>query len=58
MGVEARMTAPGALGVVELRDRLATGALDALALVEQKLDAVRGEIAAWEDVTRSTGYAG
>ena len=29
---------------------------DALALVEQKLDAVRGEIAAWEDVTRSTGY--
>ena len=31
---------------------------DALALVEQKLDAVREEIAAWEDVTRSTGYAG
>lgn len=30
---------------------------DALALVEQKLDAVREEIAAWEDVTRSTGYA-
>ncbi|GAB5352177.1 oxidoreductase [Qipengyuania sp. 483] len=30
---------------------------DALALVEQKLDDVREEIAAWEDVTRSTGYA-
>ena len=31
---------------------------DALALVEQKLDDVREEIGAWEDVTRSTGYAG
>ena len=36
--------------------RLLLGA-DALALVEQKLDDVREEIAAWEDVTRSTGYA-
>ncbi|NKX42640.1 amidase, partial [Rhodobacteraceae bacterium R_SAG2] len=44
------MTAPAALGVVELRDRLATGALDALALVESyiaRIEAREGVVGAW-----------
>ena len=50
MGAEARMTAPAALGVVELRDRLATGALDALALVESyiaRIEAREEVVGAW-----------
>ena len=30
---------------------------DALGLVEQKLDGMRAEIAAWEELSRSTGFA-
>jgi hypothetical protein len=30
---------------------------DALGLVEQKLDGMRGEISAWEELSRSTSFA-
>lgn len=50
MGAEAQMTAAVALGVVELRDRLASGALDALALVESYIARIESReevVGAW-----------
>ena len=50
MGAEPRMTAAAALGVTELRDRLASGALDALALVESyiaRIEAREEVVGAW-----------
>ncbi|UWR38014.1 amidase [Sulfitobacter sp. W074] len=50
MGAEPRMTVAAALGVTELRDRLASGALDALALVESyiaRIEAREEVVGAW-----------
>ena len=50
MGAEPQMTASAPLTVAELRDRLASGALDALTLVESciaRIEAREAEVGAW-----------